>query len=268
MKSTLKEFHKSKNYSTKWKNYFSVYDELLLKYVNKKITFVEIGVLDGGSLKMWKNFFGNNARIIGVDLNPNAKKFMEKGIEIYIGDQSKKEFWKGFFNKVGKVDIILDDGGHTNEQLICTTINCVPKIKNRGMLIIEDTHTSYLKEFGNPSKYSFINFSKKIVDDINFRFPKIGSYKFSLNKFVYSIQYYEGITVFNINKNLCRKNLIIKNKGLKSNNLDYRYGESKFVKKFQSNNKFWNNDLMKDFAKSFAFFLNKLKSFKYIKYFY
>ena len=86
MKSTLREFHKSKYYSTKWKNYFLIYDELLQKYVNKSITFVEIGILDGGSLRMWKSFFGSRARIIGIDLNPKAKKFAEKGIEIYIGD--------------------------------------------------------------------------------------------------------------------------------------------------------------------------------------
>lgn len=267
MKSTLREFHKSKYYSTKWKNYFLIYDELLQKYVNKSITFVEIGILDGGSLKMWKSFFGSRARIIGIDLNPKAKKFAEKGIEIYIGDQSKDKFWKEFFNEVGKVDIILDDGGHTNAQLITTTINCIPKIKNQGILIIEDTHTSYLKEFGNPSKYSFINFSKKIVNDINYRFPGLGNYKYSLNKYVYSIQYFESITVFNINKNLCKKNQITNNKGIKSNNLDYRYGENKFVKKFQSDNKFWNNNFMKDLAKSFAFFLNKIKSLKFIKYF-
>ena len=59
----------------------------------------------------------------------------------------------------GKIDILIDDGGHTNEQQIVTFLNTVENIKEDGLVIIEDTHTSYLEEFGNPSKYSFINFT-------------------------------------------------------------------------------------------------------------
>ena len=47
-------FHSSKNRSIKWKKYFPIYEKLFEKYKNKEITFVEIGVLDGGSLEMWK----------------------------------------------------------------------------------------------------------------------------------------------------------------------------------------------------------------------
>ena len=63
---------KSPHRSIKHNTYFKVYDELFLKFRNKKIVFVEIGVLGGGSLFMWRNFFGNKARIIGVDMNPGA----------------------------------------------------------------------------------------------------------------------------------------------------------------------------------------------------
>ena len=48
---------------------------------------------------MWKNFFGKKARIIGIDLNPEAKKFEKDGFEIIIGDQSSEVFWKKFFKK-------------------------------------------------------------------------------------------------------------------------------------------------------------------------
>ena len=67
---------------------------------------------------------------------------------------------------------ILDDGGHSNDQQISTTINTIPNINDDGLLVIEDTHTSYMQQFGNPHKYSFINFSKKIIDEINFKFFK------------------------------------------------------------------------------------------------
>ena len=81
-------------YSTvKQSTYFSVYDELFKKFKNKEITFLEVGVLDGGSLFMWRDYLGSQARIIGVDLNPEAKKWKKDGFEIFIGYQSKESFW-------------------------------------------------------------------------------------------------------------------------------------------------------------------------------
>ena len=59
---------------------------------------------------MWRKFFGDQARIIGIELNPVAKRFEKDGFEIHIGNQSDENFWKDFFQKVGEVDIVLDDG--------------------------------------------------------------------------------------------------------------------------------------------------------------
>ena len=120
---TYKYFSKSHFYCLKHKHYFNIYDTLFKTYQKKTINFVEIGIFSGGSLFMWKDFFGKKARIIGIDLTQAAKRFEKYGFEIFIGDQSKKDFWKRLFKKIGKVDIILDDGGHTNYQQIITTNN-------------------------------------------------------------------------------------------------------------------------------------------------
>ena len=177
---TFKAFKKSKYFSLKYINYFPIYDSLLNKFRNKKIIFVEIGVFSGGSLFMWRHFFGKKAKIIGIDLNPDIKRFKKYGFDIIIGDQSNKDFWKNFFKKYGKVDVILDDGGHTNYQQIITVNSCIPNIKDGGIVITEDVHTSYIKDkWYNPSKRSFINYSKKLIDDINSRYPGLKT-KFSL----------------------------------------------------------------------------------------
>ena len=79
---TFESYSKSDLKSIKIESYFSVYDEIFKKYIGKKIVFVEIGILHGGSLEMWRDYFGNQARIIGIDINPEAKKLEDRGLEI------------------------------------------------------------------------------------------------------------------------------------------------------------------------------------------
>ena len=205
-------FFQSKNFSSKWEKYFDVYDICFEKYKKKKITFVEVGILNGGSLEIWKKYFHPESRIIGIDFNPECKKFEKEGFEIYIGDQSDENFWDDFYKKIGKIDILLDDGGHRNIQQSITTIKSIPNINDNGILMIEDTHTSYLREFGNPNKYSFISFTKKLIDDLNYKCPNLGSFKLSLNNFIYYIQYFESIVVFHIDTEKTYANKIIENK--------------------------------------------------------
>ena len=269
----LNFFKNSKYYSLKFKNYFPIYEKLFSKFRGKKITFVEIGVLSGGSLFMWKKYFGNDARIIGIELNPEAKKFEKEGFEIFIGNQSDEGFWKDFFEKVGEVDIILDDGGHTNFQQIVTCCSCIPFIKDNGLMVVEDVFHSYglsygAKGFFNPSKYSFINFCKKSIDDINFRFPDSKKFKFSLNKFIYSVEFYESIVAFNINKYLCSSNNeVIFSNGKNLDHKDYAHlhnkdipGSNKFVLEVKKFLKSFRGNL-----KYFVFKINEHISKKYFK---
>ena len=238
MNKVYESFLKSKYYSTKYKKYFDVYDQLFNKLINKKITIIEIGILNGGSLFMWRRYFGKKANIIGVDLNPKTKQLEKYGFKIFNGDQSNKKFWDKLFKKIGKADIIIDDGGHTNVQQTLTAVYTVPNIKNGGMLVIEDTHASYQKKFQNPNKFSFINFSKKIIDDINYTYPNIGKFNYSLNKFIHSIEYFESIVCFKINKKKCKINSKTNNNGKKIDVQDFRYHnvEKKFYSLINSSN--------------------------------
>ncbi|MGB7183245.1 MAG: class I SAM-dependent methyltransferase [Burkholderiaceae bacterium] len=190
-------FLKSPNRSIKYNTYFQIYDCLFSPFRDREITFVEIGVLGGGSLFMWREFFGDKARIIGVDLNPNAKKYEEAGFEIYIGSQNDPEFWKSFVKAVGPVDIVLDDGGHTYEQQIVTTEFLLDSIKDHGLLVVEDTHTSYMRGFG-PRRFSFLAYVKRFADRLNFRFEKFS--KFRSDRRVWSIQIFESVVAFHVNR--------------------------------------------------------------------
>ena len=77
--------------SLKCISYFQAYEEMFSKFVGKEIVFVEIGVLHGGSLFMWKEYFGSKAKIIGIDLT-KAKQLEKYGFDIFIGNQADLNF--------------------------------------------------------------------------------------------------------------------------------------------------------------------------------
>jgi len=192
-------FYFSKNRSIKWKKYFPIYETLFEKYRNKGITFVEIGVLDGGSLFMWREFFGEQARIIGIEINESAKVWEDYGFEIFIGSQSDPKFWQDFYAEIGKVDIVLDDGGHTYQQQIVTVECSLENIRPDGKIIVEDTYTSYEKEYGYPSNYSFIKYASNLVDGMNLRTPKIKTKKRTSN-IISNVSFFESMVSISIDR--------------------------------------------------------------------
>jgi hypothetical protein len=189
-------------HSNKHSTYFSVYDDLLSAYVGGQVTLVEVGVWHGGSLFMWREILGPQARIIGIDINPNAKTLEQEGFEIFIGDQADQGFWDDFFKEVGPVDVVVDDGGHRFEQQIVTTLACLPHINDGGVLIVEDTHSNYLPEFGGPSDHSFMAFAKDMIDGINFRFSEIVAHR-EAEQVVHSMSFHESIVAFQVDRQRC-----------------------------------------------------------------
>ena len=271
----FKSFTKSKFSSMKYSHYFHVYEMLFAKYKNKKIKFVEIGVLDGGSLFMWRDYLGKDAEIIGIDLNPDAKKWEKNGFKIFIGDQSSKKFWIDFYKKVGNIDVLLDDGGHTSKQQIITLNSSINNINDDGLIVVEDTHSNYMFSYGNPSFFSFINYSKKICDLLNKRFftnPK--KYNF-LQKSVFAIIFFDSIVACHINKKLCIKSKGILNNGIKPKSRDYRYDSSinfhienfrLFLKKISKSSLFFKliYRVLKQPLKLVSFMILKIENFKLI----
>ena len=221
---TYKSYVKSPYKSIKYGTYFDSYDYFFSKYRNQKITFVEIGVAHGGSLFMWRDYFGPNARIIGVDLNPNAKKWEEHGFEIYIGSQSDVQFWDDFTKKVGLIDVVLDDGGHTYEQQIITTESLLSAMNDGGIIVVEDTHTSYMDGYGQKSK-SFIEYTKKLIDKVNMRFHEFSD--FACERRFWSIEIVESMVAFKINRQASNLDSeLTNNGGIDDLAEDFRYADN------------------------------------------
>jgi 23S rRNA U2552 (ribose-2'-O)-methylase RlmE/FtsJ len=182
----------------KWKHYFNIYEKHFEKFKNKEVIILEIGVSDGGSLQMWKKYFGEKAKIYGIDINPKCKQLEEKNIEIFIGSQSDRNFLRKIKTKIPKIDILIDDGGHTMKQQITAFEELFEYIKSDGVYLCEDTHTSYWLKFGGGYKRrgTFIEYSKHFIDAINAYHSEQKSFKVnSFTKTVNSIHYYDSILV-------------------------------------------------------------------------
>jgi hypothetical protein len=153
----------------KWVHYFDVYDRHFSRYRNKDVVILEIGVSQGGSLQMWKNYFGEKAKIVGIDIDPRCKSLEEENIEIFIGSQSDRKFLRDVKAQIPLVDILIDDGGHTMEQQIVSYEELFSQIKEDGVYLCEDLHTSYWIPYGGGHKRSgtFIEYSKNFIDYLN-----------------------------------------------------------------------------------------------------
>ena len=182
----------------KWDHYFEIYDKHFSRFKNNEIVILEIGVSQGGSLQMWKDYFGDRAKIYGIDIDPRCKSFEEKNIEIFIGSQSDKKFLKDVIEKIPKLDILIDDGGHSMKQQIVSFELLFDHIKENGVYFCEDCHTSYWWQYGGGFKRSnsFIEYSKNWIDKINAFHSK--SRNLIVDKFTQtakSIHYYDSIVV-------------------------------------------------------------------------
>lgn len=199
-KSDLEKYFRSntKRLIHKYNHYFDVYERHFSRYRNSSVVVLEIGVSHGGSLQMWKSYFGENCRIYGIDIDPRCKELEEKNIEIFIGSQSDRKFLKEVKEKIGQVDILIDDGGHTMKQQIISFEELFGIVKKDGVYLCEDLHTSYWLSYGGGYKRNgtFIEYSKNFIDYINAYHSKQRSLKVNdFTKSVDSIHYYDSIVV-------------------------------------------------------------------------
>ena len=153
----------------KWKHYFEIYERHLSCFRGTNVNVVEIGVDQGGSLQMWKEYFGSQAHIFGIDINPNCKGLEEERIQIYIGDQEDRKFLRSLREAIPRIDVLIDDGGHRMEQQIITFEELFSSITENGVYLCEDLQTSYSRHFGGRYKMkgTFIEYSKNFIDAIN-----------------------------------------------------------------------------------------------------
>lgn len=203
----LRHFSAARHRVVKWTHYFSIYQALLSPYRGRSLTLVEVGVGDGGSLEGWRGYFGPSARIIGIDLDPAAKRLESDGFEIIIGDQSDPEFWARHLPTVGPIDVLIDDGGHTSVQQIVTVACALPHVRDGGVIVVEDTHTSYMpKQYPAAGRFGFMQFAQHVVDVLHARnhfVTEFAADAAGLGRAIHSVQFFESMVVFHVDRRRC-----------------------------------------------------------------
>lgn len=123
------------------KTYLDVYEDHFSSIKDSTTCLLEIGVLQGKSLKTWRDYF-QNAQIWGFDIDPSTERNYGERINIAIGNQSNK-------NDLDEVaageqfDIVVDDGSHLVDHIIESFKILWPRIKTKGFYCIEDLGCSY-----------------------------------------------------------------------------------------------------------------------------
>jgi hypothetical protein len=155
---------------TKWKHYFPIYEKHFGPIRNKPIKILEIGILNGGSLEMWRYYFPE-ATIVGIDIEPNCKQHeqADKNIHVRIGNQVDESFLQSIIDEFGTFDLIIDDGSHQVAHVNKTFQFLFPTLADDGIYFIEDTHAAYWTSHGGSitAEQSINNIAKGLVDSIN-----------------------------------------------------------------------------------------------------
>lgn len=226
--SKLAAKHKSDKFGAHY--YTKIYERFMNRKKNIPIKLLEIGIggyipgrdysdpyTGGASLKMWRDYF-KNGKICGLDIY-EKKLNLGNRVKIYKGSQTDLNILKKIKKDFKNFDFIVDDGSHINSDVILTFQLLFSSLKNGGYYFIEDTLTSYLREYyGGEGAYlkknnTIMNYFKDLADKINYKEIENPYYKIDyFAKNITEIHFYHNLIVIKKEKNLEKSFHIFNNK--------------------------------------------------------
>ena len=177
------------------------YQRHLAHLKHRRFNLLEIGVggheapdQGGASLRMWKAFFPA-AQIYGIDLFDKSA-LEERRIKIFRGSQADPEFLRWVANRIGRIDVVIDDGSHINEHVIVSFKTLFPLLPDGGIYAIEDLCTSYWPEFGGRDDPAAANTGmgmlKQLVDGINWEEYRVRA-PGTFDRMITSVHFYHNL---------------------------------------------------------------------------
>jgi hypothetical protein len=186
----------------KWHHYIPLYDKYFSNYRNRQVRFLEIGVSKGGSLQMWRKYFGEDAIIYGIDIDPECEKYNGLSAQVRIGSQVDESFLSSVVAEMEGIDIVLDDGSHKMDHILTSLRILFPKLNNSGVYLIEDLHTAYWNRFGGgfSKKSNFFNKIRDLIDDMHHWYHGAGLKEKLISDSCSAIHIHDSIVVLEKNK--------------------------------------------------------------------
>ncbi|MFD5433009.1 hypothetical protein ACFWJ4_12685 [Kitasatospora sp. NPDC127067] len=144
---------------------------------DRPLTVLELGIggyadpaAGGGSLRMWKRFF-RRGLVYGVDVYDKTA-LREQRIHTVRGDQADPAFLTALAERIGPIDIVIDDGSHYCPDVIAAFGALFPHVVPGGLYVIEDLQTSYWPGYGGSSERlgdptTSMGFLKQLLDGLN-----------------------------------------------------------------------------------------------------
>jgi cephalosporin hydroxylase len=149
-------------------NFNKLYHRYFQELRDDPINVLEIGLSSGQSIQMWSKYF-TNGRFVCMDHDIKHYAYPPNDrITIVKGDQRDTQLLQELNSKYGPFDIIIDDGSHIDSYTKITFDTLFPLLRDGGIYVVEDLHTSYLKEVHTINNTpEFINYTKELVDYVN-----------------------------------------------------------------------------------------------------
>lgn len=141
--------------------YLNVYDNLFSKIQNKEVNIFECGYGDGGSCKLWEDYFPN-AQIRSIDIEKRDHVWSKGGKDFPVRSRVRLDYINlhklpvTYFDDF-PLDIAIDDASHLISDQIIFVKTIWPILKKGGLMIIEDIqdidhNIQYFNKFNIPFK--------------------------------------------------------------------------------------------------------------------
>jgi hypothetical protein len=154
--------------------YLETYEKLFLPYKDKDFSFFEVGVREGGSIRLWGDYF-TKAKIYGCDIVNSAYKNIFNDRTTYIVKDINDMTSNEIINM--NLTIALDDGSHMLDDQVEFVKKFYPYVLEGGMVIVEDIQNidsdkKRFEELGIPFEIIDLRSIKRRYDDVIFVFKK------------------------------------------------------------------------------------------------
>lgn len=118
------------------------YERMFAPLRERPLKLLELGVLEGASLRMWEAYFPN-AEIWGIDVAPGCTAHEGGRVRVRIGDQADPRFLASVAAEVGPLDIVIDDASHVWHKTLASFELLWPHVASGGWYVIEDLQVCY-----------------------------------------------------------------------------------------------------------------------------